>query len=184
MKRNEIWFPNYDEVISGVLERYNSDPHMFGLSSYEYKINSGRVVSTPRTRIGYLSGTFDLFHVGHLNLLKCAKNHCDYLIVGVHPDASHKGKQTFIPFDERKKIVESVKYVDKVVDSCAEDCDAWEKYHYTRLFVGSDYKGTERFKRYEEYFKDKDVKIVYFPYTEGTSSTQIREKIINKVGNV
>ncbi|MCM1506133.1 MAG: SDR family NAD(P)-dependent oxidoreductase [Ruminococcus flavefaciens] len=179
INHDEIWFPNYDEVISGVLERYNSDPHMFGLSSYEYKVNSGRVVYSPKTRIGYLSGTFDLFHVGHLNLLKRAKSQCDYLIVGVHPDASHKGKQTFIPFDERKSIVESVKYVDKVVDSCPEDCDAWEKYHYTKLFVGSDYKGTERFNRYEEYFKDKGVEIVYFPYTKGTSSTQIREKIIN-----
>ncbi|MBR4305618.1 MAG: adenylyltransferase/cytidyltransferase family protein, partial [Ruminiclostridium sp.] len=124
-----------------------------------------------------LSGTFDLFHVGHLNILRRAKKHCDYLIVGVHPDASHKGKKTFIPLEERKAIVGACKYVDKVVDSCAEDSDAWDKHHYNRLFVGSDYKGTERFIRYEKYFEDKNVEIVYFEYTQGTSSTQIRDRI-------
>ena len=178
LARKELLFPKYDEVIKGVLERYNNDAHEFGLSSYDYKMNSGRVATTSRTRIGYLSGTFDLFHVGHLNLLKRAKQQCDYLIVGVHPDASHKGKETFIPFEERLQIVGSVKYVDKVIQSSKEDSDVWAAYHYTKLFVGSDYKGTERFNRYEEYFKDKGVEIVYFPYTKGTSSTQIREKIL------
>lgn len=128
-------------------------------------------------KIGYLSGTFDLFHVGHLNLLKRAKEQCDYLIVGVHGSGAWKGKETFIPLEERKAIVGACKYVDKVVDSCKEDSDAWDLWHYDRLFVGSDYKGTERFNRYEEYFKDKGVDIVYFPYTKSTSSTQIRKKI-------
>ena len=70
--------------------------------------------------------------------------------------------------------------MDKVVDSCREDADAWALWHYDRLFVGSDYKGSERFQRYEEYFKDKGVEIVYFPYTQSTSSTQIRQAIHNK----
>lgn len=135
-----------------------------------------------RVKIGYLSGTFDLFHVGHLNLLKRAKQQCDYLIVGVHDSGAWKGKETFIPLEERKTIVGACKYVDKVVDSCREDADAWDLWHYDRLFVGSDYKGTERFKRYEEYFKDKGVEIVYFPYTKSTSSTQIRNAITNKAG--
>lgn len=104
-----------------------------------------------------------IFHIGNLNLLKRAKQQCDYLIVGVHPSAAHKGKETFIPYEERVQIVSACKYVDRVVQSCPEDCDAWDLYHYGKLFVGSDYKGTERFNRYEEYFKDKSVEIVYFP---------------------
>ena len=175
-----LLIPQYDEVFKGVLERYHQDPHRYGLDSYDYKTNAGRVCNEHRARIGYLSGTFDLFHVGHLNLLKRAKEQCDYLIVGVHPDASHKGKETFIPFQERMAIVGAVKYVDKVVPSCKEDSDAWDLWKYTKLFVGSDYKGTERFNRYEEYFADKGVQIVYFPYTQGTSSTQIRQTIIHK----
>ncbi len=131
-------------------------------------------------RIGYLSGTFDLFHVGHLNLLRRARENCDYLIVGVHPDASHKGKETFIPFAERMEIVGGCKYVDQVVEACREDSDAWEKWRYNRLFVGSDYAGSERFARYEQFFADKNVQIMYFPYTQGTSSTQIRNTILQK----
>ncbi len=124
--------------------------------------------------IGYLSGTFDLFHIGHLNLIRRAKEQCDYLIVAVHDSGKWKGKETFIPFEERKEIVGACRYVDQVVDSPVEDSDAWELYHFDKLFVGSDYKGTERFQRYEEFFKDKGVEIVYFPYTQSTSSTQIR----------
>ncbi|MCD7712675.1 MAG: adenylyltransferase/cytidyltransferase family protein [Firmicutes bacterium] len=125
-----------------------------------------------------------MFHVGHLNLLKRAKQHCDYLIVGVHPSAAHKGKETFIPFEERMQIVGAVKYVDKVIPSMPEDMDVWDSYHYDRLFVGSDYKGSERFNRYEEYFKDKGVEIIYFPYTQGTSSTQIRKTVLMKAKDI
>lgn len=176
----DLFIPEYEKTFKGVIEQYTQDPHKYGLHSYEYKLKSGRVQNEKRVRIGYLSGTFDLFHVGHLNLLRRAKEQCDYLIVGVHKDASHKGKETFIPFEERLQIVGSCKYVDKAVQSCTEDSDAWNLWHYTKLFVGSDYKGTERFLRYEKYFEDKDVQIIYFPYTEGTSSTQIRKTIIDK----
>lgn len=185
MKNREVlYIPEYEEIYQGVLERYHADAHAFGLSSYQYKKASGRVKNEKRVKIGYLSGTFDLFHVGHLNLLKRAKQHCDYLIVGVHPDASHKGKQTFISFEERMEIVGACKYVDKVVPSCAEDCDAWELWHYDRLFVGSDYKGTARFNRYEAIFADRDVEIIYFPYTQGTSSTQIRKTVMLKTEDI
>jgi glycerol-3-phosphate cytidylyltransferase len=132
--------------------------------------------------IGYLSGTFDLFHIGHLNLIRRAKEQCDYLIVAVHDSGKWKGKETFIPFEERKEIVGACRYVDQVVDSPVEDSDAWELYHFDKLFVGSDYKGTERFNRYEEFFKDKGVEIVYFPYTQSTSSTQIRALINSALG--
>lgn len=132
---------------------------------------------------GYLSGTFDLFHIGHLNLIRRAKEQCDYLIVAVHDSGKWKGKETFIPFEERKEIVGACRYVDKVVVSPVEDSDAWELYHFDKLFVGSDYKGTERFNRYEEFFKDKGVEIVYFPYTQSTSSTQIRKLISSAIEN-
>ncbi len=181
LSNRELLIPDYEETYKGVIERYKADPHAFGLNSYEYKKTSGRVLNEKRVRIGYLSGTFDLFHVGHLNLLERAKKHCDYLIVGVHPDASHKGKETFIPFEERKRIIGAIGCVDRVVESCREDSDAWEIYHYDRLFVGGDYKGTERFLRYEEFFKDKEVEIVYFPYTQGTSSTQIRNVVAKNI---
>lgn len=182
--RTELFIPEYDEIYRGVLERYRADAHAFGVSSYQYKKASGRVQNEKRVIIGYLSGTFDLFHVGHLNLLRRAKQQCDYLIVGVHPDASHKGKETFIPFEERMAVVGGCRYVDQVVQSCTEDSDAWDRWHFDRLFVGSDYKSTERFTRYEAYFADKGVQIVYFPYTQGTSSTQIRKTVLLKTKDI
>lgn len=182
--RTQLFIPEYDKVYRGVLERYHKDPHAFGVSSYQYKKASGRVQNEKKAVIGYLSGTFDLFHVGHLNLIKRAKQKCDYLIVGVHPDASHKGKETFIPFEERMAVVGACRYVDKVVQSCLEDSDAWNQWHYDKLFVGSDYKGTERFNRYEAYFADKGVEIVYFPYTQSTSSTQIRKTVLLKTKDI
>lgn len=175
--KEELYIPDYESVYKGVIGRYTEDPHKFGTESYEYKIKSGRLNNNPQVKIGYLSGTFDLFHIGHLNMLKRAKEKCDYLVVGVHKDASHKGKETFISYEERSEIVRSVKYVDEVIMSKPEDIDVYEEIKYHYLFVGSDYKGTERFKRYEEFFKDKDVEIVYFPYTVGTSSTQLRNAI-------
>ena len=179
-KRDTRFIPQYEEIFKDVLERYHNDPHEYGLHSYQYKKNSGRLDDSDKVIIGYLSGTFDLFHVGHLNLLRRAKQQCDYLIVGVHDSGKWKGKETFIPLSERKAIVAACKYVDKVVDSCREDSDAWYEWHYDRLFVGSDYKGTERFNRYEDFFKDKGVEIIYFPYTQSTSSTIIRNAVLNK----
>lgn len=180
----ELLIPDYETTYKSVFENYRKSPYTFGVNSYQYKKNSGRVRNEKRIKIGYLSGTFDLFHVGHLNLIKKAKNLCDYLIVGVHPDALHKGKETFISYEERVSIVESCRFVDKVVKSCKEDSDAWTLWNYDCLFVGSDYEGTERFNRYEDFFKDKGVKITYFPYTEGTSSTQIRNTITEKTKSV
>lgn len=180
MNNETLFIPSYEEVYKGVICRYLTDNRKFGLESYDYKMANNRISNGKHTKIGYMSGTFDLFHIGHLNIIKKAKENCDYLIVGVHPSAAHKGKETFIPFEERKEIVASCKYVDKVVDSTPEDNTAWELYHYDRLFVGSDYKGSERFKKYEEYFADKDVEIIYFPYTKSTSSTQIRGLIMKE----
>lgn len=175
--RDTQYIPQYEEIYRGVLERYHKDPMQYGLESYDYKLQSGRVNGKPQVVIGYLSGTFDLFHIGHLNLLRRAKEQCDYLVVGVHKSGAWKGKETFIPFEERMEIVRHICYVDEVRESFLEDSDAYDVIKYDKLFVGSDYKGTERFMRYEEYFKDKGVEIVYFPYTQGTSSTQLRNAL-------
>ena len=178
--RDTIFIPDFNKTYSDVLDRYRKDSRSFGLESYAYKKNSGRIVPNPMVKIGYLSGTFDLFHVGHLNILRQAKKYCDFLVVGVHKDALHKGKDVFIPFDERCDIVKNIIYVNKVIASKPEDCDVYHEVKYDYLFVGSDYKGTERFRKYEEYFTDKNVEIVYIPYTHKTSSTKLREVIDRK----
>ena len=178
--RETLYIPQYVEIYSNVIKRYHENPIQYGLESYEYKVKNNRLSNKKQVCIGYLSGTFDLFHIGHLNLLKRAKENCDYLIVGVHKDGSWKGKETFIPYEERVEILKACRYVDKVVQSLPEDSDAYNAFKIDKLFVGSDYKGTERFRRYEEYFEDKNVEIIYFPYTKGTSSTQLREKLSSK----
>ena len=176
-----LWIPKYEETYREVLTRYHADPLRFGVESWNYKQQSGRASDKPRGKVGFLSGTFDLFHIGHLNLLRRAKQYCDYLIVGVHPPgSSHKNKPTFIPLEERMEIVGSIKYVDKVVVTLDEDDAMYELYPYDYLFVGSDYKGTERFNRYERELGPKGVQIIYFPYTQGTSSTQLREALSRK----
>ena len=181
LNRETLWIPKYEETYRAVIERYHADPDAFGADSCRYKMESGRASDKPRGKIGFLSGTFDLFHIGHLNLIRRAKQYCDYLIVGVHPPgSSHKNKPTFIPLEERMAILESVKYVDKVVVTLDEDDDMYKLYPYDFLFVGSDYKGTERFNRYEAELTPLGVKIIYFPYTQGTSSTQLREALLRK----
>ncbi len=182
LEQNETLFiPEFEEVYQSILERYHADPAQFGRESYRYKMDSGRVLDEKKKIVvGYLSGTFDLFHIGHLKLLKRAKQQCDYLIVGVHADASHKGKETFISFEERLEIVRACKYVDHATQSTKEDSESWEKFHFDKLFVGSDYKGTERFNHYEKVLGEKGVEIVYFPYTKGTSSSQLREILTRK----
>jgi len=181
LKRETLYIPNYEETYRGVLERYHADPEKFGVESWQYKQQSGRIGEKPRLKIGFLSGTFDLFHIGHLNLLRRAKQYCDYLIVGVHPPgSSHKNKPTFIPLEERMEILRAIKYVDEVVVTLDEDDDMYELIPFDFLFVGSDYKGTERFNRYEAKLCPQGVQIIYFPYTQGTSSTQLREAISKK----
>ena len=177
--RELLYIPDYDSVYKGVLDRYHSNSVKFAEESCRYKLQSGRMNMMPQLKVGYLSGTFDLFHIGHLNLLRRAKEYCDYLVVGVHKDASHKGKETFIPFEERCDIVRNIRYVDRVIPSLPEDDEVYRSglVKYDFLFVGSDYKGTERFNRYEAYFADKNVRIIYFPYTKGTSSTKLRDAL-------
>lgn len=134
--------------------------------------------------IGYTTGVFDLFHLGHLNMLKNAKAMCDKLVVGVTTDemvVSYKHKKTVIPFEERIEIVRSIKYVDAVVAQESMDkFEAWKKLKFDIMFVGDDWYNTEKWKNYEEQFKEVGVKIVYFPYYKGTSSTLINEILIKR----
>lgn len=134
--------------------------------------------------IGYTTGVYDMFHIGHLNILQRAKEQCDYLVVGVSTDElvqKDKNKTPIIPFAERCAIVEAIKYVDKVVPQFDKNkMAAWEKYHFNKMFVGSDWKGTDAWNRFEEEFKPLGVEIVYLDHTDGISSTILREKINGK----
>ncbi len=126
--------------------------------------------------IGYTTGVYDLFHVGHLNLLKNAKGMCDYLVVGVTVDelVKYKGKVPVIPFEDRIEIVRSCKYVDAAVPQYDMDkLTAAKKLGADILFVGDDWYGTEKWNRYNEEFNAEGIQIIYFPYTKGISSTRI-----------
>ena len=130
--------------------------------------------------IGYTAGVYDLFHIGHLNLLKNAKGMCDKLIVGVTTDdlVTYKGKHAMIPFEDRLEIIRSIKYVDAVVpQSDMDKLKMCKKVGASILFVGDDWYGTDKWEKYEEEFKVEGIKIVYFPYTKGVSSTLINKAL-------
>lgn len=130
--------------------------------------------------IGYTTGVYDLFHIGHLNLLKNAKGMCDYLVVGVTVDdlVAYKGKQALIPFEDRIEIIRSCKYVDAAVPQYDMDkLTACKKLGATILFVGDDWYGTDKWKEYERKFNEEGIRIVYFPYTKGISSTKITQAL-------
>lgn len=134
--------------------------------------------------IGYTAGVYDMFHIGHLNLLKNAKKLCDYLIVGVSTDEvveKNKNKKTIIPFEDRVAIVEAIKYVDKVVAqttySIEGKIEAAIKNNISIMFVGSDWQGTEKWNIIEEKLGLLGIKVIYLKHTDGISSTLLREKL-------
>lgn len=133
--------------------------------------------------VGYTTGVFDMFHVGHLNILKQAKQHCDILIVGVTTDElcqAYKNKLPIIPYDERKAIIEAIRYVDKVVPQLNRDkFSAWEEHKFDIMFVGDDWKGSELFEVVEKKLNAVGCRVEYLPYTQGTNSTILREKVLN-----
>lgn len=133
--------------------------------------------------IGYTTGVYDLFHIGHLNLLKNAKGMCDKLIVGVTVDelVAYKGKKALIPFEDRIELVRSCKFVDAAVPQYDMDkLTACKKLGASYLFVGDDWYGTEKWQTYEKEFEEAGIKIIYFPYTKGISSTQI-QNVLNLI---
>ncbi len=133
--------------------------------------------------IGYTAGVFDLFHIGHIKILQRAKSMCDKLIVGVTTDelVSYKHKKAVIPFEERIEIVSNIKYVDIAVpQETMNKMDAWKRYKFDFMFVGDDWYNTEKWKEFEQQFQEVGVKIIYFPYTKGTSSTLINDFLIEQ----
>ena len=129
--------------------------------------------------IGYTTGVYDMFHIGHLNILKRAKAECDFLIVGVSTDElveKEKNKKPIIAFQERVEIIKELRCVDMVVPQCSKNkMQAWEEYHFNKMFVGSDWQGTPQWQQYEKEFLPLGVKIVYLPHTDGISSTILTE---------
>ena len=133
------------------------------------------------TRIGYAVGAFDLFHVGHLNLLRHAKQQCDVLIAGVVSDEmlrQVKGIEPVIPTAERAEIVKHISFVDDVyVETMPAKMDAWRDVQFTHFFKGDDWRGTDKGLRLEREFAEVGVEVVYFPYTMSTSSTVLRRAL-------
>lgn len=131
--------------------------------------------------IGYTTGVYDLFHIGHLNLFKNAKGLCDKLVVGVTVDelVSYKGKQAMIPFEDRIEIVRSCKFVDAAIPQYDMDkLSACKKLGASVMFVGDDWYDTEKWRDYERQFAREGIKIIYFPYTKGISSSRIAETLM------
>ena len=135
-------------------------------------------------RIGYTTGVYDMFHIGHLNIIKKAKEQCEYLIVGVSTDEvvkSYKHKKPIIPFDERYAIIEALKYVDKVVPQTnMNKMEAWKQLHFDAIFHGTDWKGSEMYNKMITEFNQIGVDIVFLPHTEGVSSTLLSE-VLRKI---
>lgn len=131
--------------------------------------------------IGYTTGVYDMFHIGHLNIIKRAKERCDYLIVGVSTDEcvqNYKHKTPIISFEERSQIIASLKYVDEVVAQTSMDkLEFLKQRHFDVMFHGDEWKGTDLYNRYEIEFKKYGAKIEYLVHTDGISSTLLREKI-------
>ncbi|MET0447436.1 MAG: adenylyltransferase/cytidyltransferase family protein [Aeromicrobium sp.] len=132
-------------------------------------------------RIGYAAGAFDLFHIGHLALLRRARNECDYLVAGVVSDElleSQRGRGAIIPLSERLEIVQSIDCVDRAVaETNADKLDTWRELGYDVFFKGDDWRGTQKGIDLEQRFAEVGVEVVYFPYTIDTSSTLLRKAI-------
>lgn len=131
--------------------------------------------------IGYTTGVYDMFHIGHLNILRRAKEQCDYLVVGVTTDElcyQRKNKYPIICEKDRKEIVKAIRYVDEVVEQADMDkVAAVKNIGANVVFVGSDWKGTDAWKHYEEEFAKLGCRVVYLDHTEGISSTILRDKL-------
>lgn len=132
--------------------------------------------------LGYTSGVYDLFHIGHLNLLKNAKGLCDKLIVGVSTDevVLYKNKKPVIPFEERLEIIRCIKFVDvAIAQENLDKFQMWKKIKFDILFVGDDWHQTDSWQKYEKDFDKVGVKVIYFPYTKTTSSTLINKTLMS-----
>jgi len=142
-------------------------------------------MNTNKYQIGYTTGVFDLFHIGHLNILRESKKRCEFLIVGVSSDevvVSYKHKMPVIPFVERIAIIESIKYVDMVVvQSTMDKLEAWRRLKFNVVFHGDDWKGSKLYDQYIQEFARVGVDVIFLPHTQGTSSTELSKKIMDCV---
>lgn len=129
-------------------------------------------------KVGYTQGVYDMFHIGHLNLLNHAKEYCDFLIVGVNSDElvqHYKNKKTVICEEERKEIVSNIKAVDKcIIADTLDKMEIWKNNHFDAVFIGDDWKGTERWSATEKQLASINVDVVYLPHTDGVSSTILK----------
>ena len=143
-------------------------------------MTDGRSTQT-RYPVGYASGVFDMFHVGHLNILQRARDHCDWLVVGVATDEyveGLKGVRPVIPLDERVAIVSALAIVDEVIlDSSENKSLAWSRRKFDVVFKGDDWRGAAKGVRLEAEMRELGVEVVYFPYTTHTSSAMLRERL-------
>lgn len=132
-------------------------------------------------RTGYTTGVFDMFHIGHLNILRRAKAQCEYLIVGVSTDElveQYKHKRPVVSYEDRKAIVEAIKFVDEVVPQTSLDKRlAWDMLHFDAIFHGDDWKGSAMYKTVEEELKKVGCDLVFLPHTEGVSSTVLSKTL-------
>lgn len=137
--------------------------------------------SVPTPTIGYTDGVYDLFHAGHLNMIQEAAKRCDILIVGVHGDdvvESYKHRRPIICEEQRREIVGALRCVDKaVINRFRDKMKLWELHRFNRIFIGDDWKGTERWNNFERVLGEVGVEVVYVPYTKGISTTDICRKI-------
>ncbi len=137
---------------------------------------------TKKYKLGYTDGVFDLFHVGHLNMIETAKKHCENLMVGVHSDEVVRGYKHLTPIineKDRARIIGSIKGVDRVVINQFRDkMKLWELYHFDVVFIGDDWKGTERWINFEKELAKINVDVIYVPYTKGISTTEIKQMIL------
>ena len=138
-------------------------------------------------KIGYTTGVFDMFHIGHLNILKNAKAQCEELIVGVSTDElvrEYKNKTPIIPFEERMKIVSAIKYVDRVVPQTSMNkMEAWNQLRFDVLFHGTDWKGSKMYDEIIEQFNAVNVDVVFLPHTDGTSFTLLSNVLYANLKN-
>lgn len=136
-------------------------------------------------KIGYTQGTFDMFHIGHLNLIRNAKEHCEKLIVGVNSDTlvqQYKNKTPIINEVDRSEIIKALRYVDGVIIcDTLKKTEVWKQLHFNAIFIGDDWKGNARWKQTEEDLKPFGADVVYLQHTEGISSTFLRAKEEYKV---
>lgn len=147
---------------------------------------SDRGYMMKQKKIGYTTGVFDMFHIGHLNILKRARSLCDYLIVGVSTDdlvETYKKKRPIIPFEERMEIVKAIRYVDEVIPQTTMDKrQAWDNIHFDILFHGSDWKGSRMYDQIIKDLEEVNVDVIFLPHTEGISSTLLSD-VLYKLQN-